>query len=691
MNLSATWTYRDLKFKLPSGTSRGVLKIKRSYFIFIKDSKTGKIGYGECGVLARLSIDFLPDYEQCLQNLCANINHATPDQFIAFPSIRFGLEMALLSLSSKDPFELYPSKFTTGESTMEINGLIWMGDFDYMSQQIKTKIESGYSCIKLKIGAINFEEELDLIKQIRKEYTKNDIEIRVDANGGFKQKDALDKMSQLARLQIHSIEQPIKQGRWKKMAYLCKETPLPIALDEELIGVHDSDTQSELLDIIKPHYVIFKPSLLGGFAATKQWINKCEERGIKWWITSALESNIGLNAITQFTHTLNNPLPQGLGTGQLYTNNIASPLTISKGHIAYRKNNSWQINTLFSSNSMTLEDILNEPSNESWIQDIQAFHKTWHGSSYTVSTKTSGSTGKPKTIRLSKKAMRNSAKNTIKHFRIQKNATALLCLPTQFIAGKMMIVRSIVGNWNLWVTQPTSAVCIPSQVLDFVAMTPHQVICTIKTYGASSFDNVKNLIIGGGEIPKSAMQEIKNLPCKVYSTYGMTETITHIATKNLQKNNESFQCLPNVYVATNKKGCLTISTNYLKEVITTNDIVAVYSPKSFDWIGRIDNVINSGGLKIHPELLEQALSRNSDELFFFHGANHDVLGQQLVLVTSQETDLVSLSDAILTTLSKHHQPKQLWIAETFEITDTHKIDRTKTLEVISHRLKFISQ
>jgi len=347
MNLIASWTYRDLVFKTPSGTSRGVLTSKRSYFIQITDVKTGKKGIGECGVLAGLSCDYLPAYEQCLNKLCANINSLEPINFISFPSIRFGLEMALLSLKSKQAFELFPSGFTTGHASMNINGLIWMGSFEQMSLQIKTKIEDGYTCIKLKIGAIDFEQELALIQQIRKEYSETDIEIRVDANGGFSPNDALKKLDRLAACNLHSIEQPIKQNQWEEMAKLCRETHLPIALDEELIGIHTPEQQNKLLDIIQPQFVIFKPSLLGGFEATNQWIKACEQRKIGWWITSALESNIGLNAITQYTYTLNNPMPQGLGTGQLYTNNIISPLEIIQGNITYNSNVKWAANSLF--------------------------------------------------------------------------------------------------------------------------------------------------------------------------------------------------------------------------------------------------------------------------------------------------------------------------------------------------------
>lgn len=347
MNLSASWTYRDLIFKTPSGTSRGVLTNKRSYFIKIKDNLNGKIGIGECGVLVGLSCDFLPAYEQCLNKLCANINVVQPTDFFSFPSIRFGLEMALISLVSQNSFELFTSEFTTNKSPMEINGLIWMGSFEDMSQQIKTKIKDGFSCIKLKIGAIDFEQELNLIKQIRKEYSVSDIEIRVDANGGFSNNEALGKLNKLASCKLHSIEQPIQPNQWEQMAELCQKTPLPIALDEELIGVHNMANQMLLLDTIKPQYAIFKPSLLGGFEATNQWINLCKKRNIGWWITSALESNIGLSAIAQYTYTLKNPMPQGLGTGQLYTNNFSSPLEVKNGHIAYNNKYSWNIKDLF--------------------------------------------------------------------------------------------------------------------------------------------------------------------------------------------------------------------------------------------------------------------------------------------------------------------------------------------------------
>jgi o-succinylbenzoate synthase len=265
---------------------------------------------------------------------------------MAFPSIQFGVEMAFLSLQSKTTFELFPSDFTNGKSDMLINGLVWMGDPDFMKTQIEEKLAHGFTCIKLKIGAIDFEKELELLRYIRQHFDANTIEIRVDANGAFISNEALDKLHQLAVFELHSIEQPIQKNNVDIMTDLCKSTPFPIALDEELIGVFAYSEKETLLKKIRPQYIILKPSLVGGFKGTLEWISIAKSLNIGWWITSALESNIGLNAIAQFTFTLQNPMPQGLGTGGLYTNNFNCPLEIEKGHIQYNTSKHWNISNL---------------------------------------------------------------------------------------------------------------------------------------------------------------------------------------------------------------------------------------------------------------------------------------------------------------------------------------------------------
>lgn len=334
-----------LDFKRPSGTSRGVMTTKETWFITLENN--GKQGIGECGILRGLSIDDRPDYETKLKWVCQNIHIGLVilvDELKEFPSIQFGLETAFKSLESEDQFQLFPSAFTKGFDAIAINGLVWMGDENFMRTQIKEKIEAGFDCIKLKIGAIDFKTELNILKSIRKEFSASDIELRVDANGAFSKDDALEKLKQLSEYQLHSIEQPIKPKQFEAMAQLCEATPLPIALDEELIGVFSIEEKQILLETIQPQYIILKPSLVGGFGGSTQWIDLAESLNIKWWITSALESNIGLNAIAQWTYTLKNTMPQGLGTGSLFTNNFDSPLIVKNGTLQYDKKQHWKFN-----------------------------------------------------------------------------------------------------------------------------------------------------------------------------------------------------------------------------------------------------------------------------------------------------------------------------------------------------------
>ena len=334
-----------LNFKRPSGTSRGVMTTKETWFIILEEN--GKKGIGECGVLRGLSIDDRTDYEDKLKWVCENISLGLDSlytQLVEFPSIQFGLEMAFTSLRSGDKFQLFPSAFTKGFDPIAINGLVWMGSEDFMRAQIKDKINAGFNCIKLKIGAIDFQTELDILKSIRKEFSVSDIELRVDANGAFSIHDALGKLNRLSEYQLHSIEQPIKPKQVEAMARLCETTPLPIALDEELIGVFSKHDKKSLLETIKPQYIILKPSLVGGFLGSEEWISYAEDLNIKWWITSALESNIGLNAIAQWTYTLKNNMPQGLGTGSLFTNNFDSPLIVKNGTLHYDIKTNWKFN-----------------------------------------------------------------------------------------------------------------------------------------------------------------------------------------------------------------------------------------------------------------------------------------------------------------------------------------------------------
>ena len=325
-------TERILHFKQPAGTSRGVYTERKIWLVEMKEGE--RKGIGECAPLQQLSCDDIPHYAETLRMFCDQIEQTGVIDYQAlrpYPSMLFGLESAWAQLHVNGSAKLFDTPFGRGEEGITINGLVWMGTFEEMYQRIEEKIQAGFHCVKLKIGAIDWEREISLIKFIRQHFTKEQIELRVDANGGFTPQEAMRKLEQLATYDIHSIEQPIKQLQWKEMARLCHETPLPIALDEELIGINDTKNKIELLDTIRPQYIILKPSLHGGMHGSEEWIKLAQERSIGSWITSALESNIGLNAIAHFAAKMYGPhisMPQGLGTGQLFTDNIPMPIEI---------------------------------------------------------------------------------------------------------------------------------------------------------------------------------------------------------------------------------------------------------------------------------------------------------------------------------------------------------------------------
>lgn len=325
-----------LRFRRPAGTSRGVLLEKPTYFIKVYDERHPEVyGLGEAALFPGLSPEADSRYEYKLIELLANVALGRPTDLSRHSSIQFGLEQALLDFSLGGHGIYYPSEFTAGRQTIEINGLVWMGTLAEMTARIKEKVDAGFKCIKLKIGALHWAEEQCMISAVREAFTPEELEIRVDANGGFPMDYALPRLKWLADMGIHSIEQPIPAGNHELMAFLCEVSPLPIALDEELIGISDTDRKRALLDTVKPAYIILKPALCGGFSGAVEWIELARERGIGWWVTSALESNIGLNAIAQFTASLGTTIPQGLGTGALFTNNFESPLVLRSDRLAY--------------------------------------------------------------------------------------------------------------------------------------------------------------------------------------------------------------------------------------------------------------------------------------------------------------------------------------------------------------------
>lgn len=328
-----------LYFKEPAGTSRGIYNTRKVWYLHLLDAyDNSELGIGECAPLPDLSCDYAEDYEECLQNICRQVEQEqsfSPEKLRNRPSILFGLETAFLHKTAGS-YAFFDTKYSKGEKGIKINGLVWMGNFSTMLKRAEEKLRAGFTCIKLKIGAIDFEDELKLLAKIRKTFTVNDIKLRVDANGAFDLGNVKDRLERLAKYDIHSIEQPIRAGNWEQMARLCQESPLQIALDEELIGCNTVSEKEKLLSTLHPGFIVLKPSLHGGISGTKEWIRLAEKYGIGWWITSALESNIGLNSIAQLCACYENPLHQGLGTGLLYKDNVQEHSELKGEYLWYK-------------------------------------------------------------------------------------------------------------------------------------------------------------------------------------------------------------------------------------------------------------------------------------------------------------------------------------------------------------------
>lgn len=340
--LTASFKKIDLEFITPGKTSRGTLYTKPSWFINLKDGNRN--GVGECSVIPGLNPEFNDEYEERIKEIISRINTGESidlNELDTYPSIRFGFETALLDLDNTQPGIIFPSTFTEGTKGIPINGLIWMGSRREMQNRIGEKLREGFRVLKLKVGALDFNEELDLLKNIRKEFSTSDLELRLDANGAFAADEALEKLKWLSDFQIHSIEQPIKAGQWEAMSMITTNSPIHIALDEELIGIVDRKRKEELISVIKPHYIILKPSLIGGLLKSNEWIELAESQNIGWWATSALESNVGLNAIAQWVFTKNCTMVQGLGTGKVFSNNIPSPLELKGPELFYNAFRKW--------------------------------------------------------------------------------------------------------------------------------------------------------------------------------------------------------------------------------------------------------------------------------------------------------------------------------------------------------------
>lgn len=689
-----------LPFREPAITSRGIYTVRKGYYVIIHslDDPT-HWGIGECAPLPDLSIDAIVDYEYFLGKACRALEKngvLDVGSLRPYPSILFGLETALQHYKRRS-YALWDTPFSRGDEGIPINGLIWMSDFKSMQKQIKAKIKEGFKCLKLKIGAIDFEQELELLEQIRRQYSVRDLKLRLDANGAFSPDEALDKLLRLAPLGIHSIEQPIRAGQWEEMAKLTKASPIPIALDEELIGNFSLTEKQKLLATIRPQYIVLKPSLHGGLAGCREWIKKAEVKKIGWWLTSALESKVGLNAIAQWCATWKNPLAQGLGTGQLFTSNM------DEVYLSAQKDRLWSRAVLFSSSPPPPLDMVRFPGkredgNYDFIRmqqpmgyfrdtdfdpegDVEMFLDDWYDvGEDLLPIRTSGSTGEPKEFIARKEFMMQSARMTCDFLKLKEEDTAFLCLPMEYIAGRMMVVRTLVGGLQLIRQTPSGHPLkeeTETEAIDFAAMTPMQVYNSLQSpVEKERLQNIKKLLIGGSAIDPELEKELRTFPQEIYATYGMTETLSHIALRRVNgpEASDYYTPFPSVKLSLSNEGTLVIDAPLVcEEILVTNDLAEIREDGTFRILGRKDNVINSGSIKIQIEEIENKLRSIISANFAITSIPHPQLGETVVLLIEEDQNDISLS---FDSLPAYQRPKFIVRTQSIPLTGNGKINRS---------------
>lgn len=654
-------TPRTLHFHEPAGTSRGTYTERRVWFVTL--SEAGQKGTGECAPLPRLSCDDLPNYEEVLRGFCMQVcekGEIDHDALRPYPSILFGLECAMRMLRQGSR-ALYDTPFTRGEAGMPINGLIWMGTSEAMQRRLREKAKAGFHCIKVKIGAISWEDEMNLLRQCRHLQPAGDT-LRVDANGAFSPEEAPQRLKELSQLGIHSIEQPIRAGQWEAMAHLCATSPLPIALDEELIGVNDTKEKNRLLDTIRPQFIILKPSLHGGLSGCDEWVRLAEARGIGWWATSALESNIGLSAIAQWVSQYRPTLAQGLGTGLLYTDNTEAETEVIGEKIFFK----------VPTDSKDFKD-------SKGTRELERFLARWRDRTVTMTVQTSGSTGCPKQMNIEKERMRASARMTCDFLGLSTGQSALLCMSLDYIAGQMMVVRAMERNLRLIATPPNGhPLREVSEQIDFAAMVPMQVWNSLQEpEERERLKRIGHLIIGGGAISVELEQVLHHFPNAIWSTYGMTETLSHIALRRLSGPTASlwYTPLPGIHLSVDSTTqCLIIDAPALTpQRLVTHDIVEFAPDGRFRILGRTDNTISSGGVKIQLEEVESLLRHHLGDTVQATYRPDEKFGQALVLLTTRPIDKEQLRSILVE--HPYWMPQRVILTSKLPLTETGKPDR----------------
>ncbi|MDR1402612.1 MAG: AMP-binding protein, partial [Tannerellaceae bacterium] len=531
-------------------------------------------------------------------------------------------------------------------------------------------LKDGFRCIKLKIGALNFEDELALLSRIRR-FAAPDIALRVDANGAFKPDEAPDKLKRLARCGVHSIEQPIRAGQWRAMSRLTAETPVPIALDEELIGWNRREEKRRLLQTIRPQYIVLKPSLHGGINGCREWIDEAERLHIGWWITSALESNVGLNAIAQWTATVVSPSSgknfQGLGTGGLYTNNIDMPLQVRGDCLWFHT-----------------PAAIPPPASEG----LGGWFAEWFSPSPFLTVHTSGSTGTPKQLTVKKTQMIESARTTCSFLNLKRGDKALLCMNLKYIGARMMMVRAWVAGLDIMVCEPSGRPLKDVDApIDFAAMVPLQVYNSLQVPREKErLKRIKKLLVGGGAINPEVEDELKSFPNEIYSTYGMTETLSHIALRRINGADATPYYTPfePVRLWLTPDARLVIEAPWASDhPLYTNDIAELLPDGRFRILGRKDNLINSGGIKLQIENIEEKIRSIIRIPFAITSAPHRKFGETVVLLIEKTAGIDAIINQIATICPAYERPKIVCQVDFIPMTKNGKIDRKACKELAS--------
>ena len=670
MEPGITYRAHPLTFSKPAQTSRDVLYHKPSFLITICD-KHGRKGVGECSLIPGLSIESEEEVVSFLETLQAKSGINVREIPHTLPSVRFAVETALRSLKRGGE-----AQWSGG---ITINGLVWMDSAKGMLEQVDILVNKGFKTIKLKVGTLPFNEELEMLREIRRKCPAEEFTIRIDANGAFGRDSgdgmtAIEKLVALsnADLNIHSIEQPIPAGQYDKMATLCAASPIPIALDEELIGVNSHAERRALLEKTKPKYLILKPSLIGGLDESEKWISLANELGIGWWVTSALESNVGLSAIAEWVAGLleTNPtlqgLAQGLGTGGLFTNNTASTMYIEDGKLYAQQQKPGSIvlqGQTFPLSSAGATDFEAYKGRPRWTDGIARTLVDWfQNPASPLEFKTSGSSGTPKDISHSRESVVASAKDSLTFFGLNPGTRAVLALPIDFVAGRLMLVRAIVGRWNLEIIEPSSRPACTNE-LDFIALTPLQCASLLP-----DFPVVSKVLLGGGVVREGLKNKLPQ-GIEFWEGFGMTETITQIAARRIisGKSNPPFAALPGVNFRTGPDGTLVIhAPNRGVFELVTDDLVERIDGQNSRWLGRKSSVINSGGMKVIPEVVEReirGIMRPLDCAYLIRGIADDGLGERVVLrldsekLNQEDEEELLRKIASLETLPSYHNPR----------------------------------